>query len=412
MRKLTAILLTIVIAVSICACGTVEKDDREKKKNGATKELTEGMASGSSQSKTPDEAFLEAYAAFSLGLMKECRKNGYSFVSPYSAYAALSMVVNGADGQTLSEMLTLLGLPEDGLNAYMLALADRYNEEGEVSVANSVWMNKPFEEDVKESFLKSVVDYYRASVFSADFTNPNTVGEMNRWVEQKTKNRIHELITQLDPMGTMTLINCLTFDGIWSDPFKEDNTKEADFHNEDGTVKKVQMMKGEAENYFTGKNYTGIEKYYENGYCFRAYLPNEGTTANELLNSLTEEQLVKPGTFDGKAYLSMPKFKFESDAMDLIPVLSALGMRTAFTPGADFSRMMKTSSVLISEVIQKTYIEVDEEGTKAAAATEVGMKCYAVAPQPVEHIVSLDRPFVYAIVDELTGAPLFIGIYE
>ena len=412
MRKLIAILLTAAISVSVCACGSAVDDEKEKIEKVKTLELTEGTASGTSDKKDPDEAFQKAYAAFAANLFKECKKSGYSFVSPYSVYAALSMVVNGADGQTLSEMLSLLGLPENELNAYMLSLADRYNEGKEVSVANSVWLNESFKEDVQENFLKAVSGYYRASVFAADFTNKKTVGDVNKWVEQKTLYRIHELIDGLDPMSAMVLINCLTFDGKWSDPFKENGTKEADFHKENGTVTKVNMMSGTAELYYEGKNYICVEKCYENGYLFRVYLPNEGVTVAELTESLTAEQLVTPGTYDGKAILYMPKIHFESDAMDLIPSLYNLGMKTAFGTQADFRRMMKVNPVMISKVVHKTFLDIDEEGTKAAAATAIEMKCYAAAPQPIDHTVTLDRPFLYAIVDSNNDVPLFIGTYE
>ena len=119
---------------------------------------------------------------------------------------------------------------------------------------------------------------------------------------------------------------------------------------------------------------------------------------DDLVAGLTAEQLVNPGEYDGKAILFMPKIHYESDPMDLIPPLAAMGMGSAFGTGADFSRMTENCPVMISEVIQKT--------------TEIGMKCYAAAPEPINHIVTLDRPFLYMIIDETTQTPLFIGVYE
>ena len=172
------------------------------------------------------------------------------------------------------------------------------------------------------------------------------------------------------------------------------------------------MMSGTAELYYEGENYICIEKCYENGYIFRAYLPNEGVTVAELTESLTAEQLITPGIYDGKAILYMPKIHFESDAMNLIPSLYNLGMKSAFGAKAEFGRMMKTNPVYITKVVHKTFLDIDEEGTKAAAATAIEMKCYAAAPQPIDHTVTLDRPFLYAIIDETNGVPLFIGTYE
>ncbi len=411
MRKIIALILVLAFAASITACGSAEQDEKEKSK-GKTGELTASMTAGTSQPKTPDEAFLQAYGTFAVNLFKETRKSGASFVSPYSAYAALAMVLNGADGQTLSEMLTVLGLSEKDMNEFLLFMAERYNKETVVSVANSVWMNQKYADNIKKSFLQACVDYYRASVFSADFGKQKTLHDMNKWVEEKTLERIHELVDHLEDSTVMILINCLTFDGKWKTPFTEGATREHAFTGRNGTVRNVQMMSGEAEIYYLGQNYEAIEKQYENGFAFRAYLPKEGISIDDLVAGLTAEQLVNPGEYDGKAILFMPKIHYESDPMDLIPPLAAMGMGSAFGTGADFSRMTENCPVMISEVIQKTFLDIDEEGTKAAAATEIGMKCYAAAPEPINHIVTLDRPFLYMIIDETTQTPLFIGVYE
>ena len=414
-QKITGIALACILAFGLCACSTPDGGDlNDIKANGKkTVLLTEGFQAGTSSGKEIDEAFLKAYNEFAAGMFREAVKGGAKFLSPYSAYVALAMVMNSADGETLAEMQKTLGLSDDALNAYLKVLADRYNSNESVMVTNSVWFNGDFREMVRDEFLSTVAGYYSAEVYSADFADRNTVKDMNAWVKRNTKDRIEEIIERLDPMTVSVLFNCLTFDGKWSDPFEEEATKEADFHKEDGSVVKVSMMSGEAGSYFEGENYVGISKSYEGGYCFRAYLPKEGTSVYEVVESLNGERLINPGTYDGKAYLKMPKFKYESDKMELVPVLQALGIRQAFDTRANFNRLTKTPQpIMISDVYQKTFIETNEEGTKAAAVTVIEMRCYAAAPVQINHEVVLDRPFVYAICDEYDGFPLFIGIYD
>lgn len=414
-KKWIALLLAGVMAFGLCGCSGDSVPDGDDRKPAGEKTvcLTKGIKTGTSSAKAVDETFRKAYNTFAAGMFREVRKTiGAEFISPYSAYAALAMVMNGADTETLAAMQNVFGLSAEEMNQYLKTLAERYNSDKAVSVANSVWFNGDFRERVREKFLQTLADYYAAEAYSAQFSDPKTKDDMNAWVEEKTLGRIKDMVSNLDPANVMVLFNCLTFDGTWADPFSADKTKNADFHKADGTVSVVKMMSGEAENYFEADTYVGFSKNYEGGYYFRAYLPKEGMTASKLAETLTAEQLTNPGTYDGKAYVKMPKITLRSGEMDLIPALRELGMGIAFG-AADFSKITKTGDLLyISKVMQKTYLEIDEEGTKAAAATEVEMKCYAVALQPVEHYVVLDQPFVYAIYDGNNDIPLFIGIYE
>lgn len=415
MKKWIALALAGSMAFGLCGCsGGNDPGEKRKKMQGAkTSCLTEGIQAGSSNSKEPDEVFRRAYGQFAAGLFRETYKSGAEFISPYSAYAALAMIMNGADGVTLEEMSKTFGLSATELNAYLKVFADRYNSGKSVTVANSVWFNGTFRDEVREEFLKIVAGYYSAEAFSADFSDPKTLGDMNAWVEDKTLGRIKDMMDNLDPQMVMVLFNTLTFDGKWADPFEVEATKEEDFKKANGQSSRVQMMSGEAEAFFESETYIGFEKNYEDGFYFRAYLPKEGYTAKQLVEAFTGGQLAKPGTYDGKAYVKMPKITLKSGNMDLIPALTALGMGSAFGTAANFGRLTKNGiPIMISEVNQKTFLEIDEEGTKAAAATEVGTRCYAVAPVPVNHTVVLDSPFIYMIGDRTSDIPLFIGIYE
>ncbi|MBO4696243.1 MAG: serpin family protein [Lachnospiraceae bacterium] len=414
-KKWIALVLAGTMAFGLYGCkgGNDPGENRDRIQGEKTSCLTEGIQAGSSNAKEPDDVFRKAYGQFAAGLFRETYKTGAEFISPYSAYAALAMVLNGADGATLEDMCKTFGLSADELNAYLKVFADRYNNGQSVTVANSVWFNGSFREEVRKEFLQTVAGYYSAEAFSADFSDPKTLGDMNAWVEEKTLGRIKDMLDQLDAGAVMVLFNTLTFDGKWADPFDKEATKEEDFRKAGGQTGRVQMMSGEAEAYFESETYIGFEKNYEDGFYFRAYLPKEGYTAKQLAEALSGDQLANPGTYDGKAYVKMPKITLKSNMMDLIPALTALGMGSAFGGAANFSRITNSGvPILISEVNQKTYLEIDEEGTKAATATEVGLRCYAAAPVPVNHTVVLDSPFIYMICDRTTDIPLFIGIYE
>ena len=406
-RKITGIFLAIAVAVSCCGCN----NKRFKPKGKDTVVLTEKYTLSASSSRTPDKNFQQVYAKFSLGLFQQMRKEGAEFVSPYSVYAVLAIAMNGAGGQTLEEMKDVLGLPEAELNAYMKTLSDLYNKGEIVAVADSVWVNSPYRKSIKEDFLNIASGYYDADVISADFGSNETVKDMNNWVKAKTLGRISELIDkkELDNMTVMAVFNCLTFDGKWEKRFEKDATSDAPFTQDDGTSRTVKMMSGKAESYFETEEYIGIDKQYKEGYFFRAYLPKEGVTAEQLLNAMTAEQLINPGNYNGEAILKLPKITVKSAEMNMVSALQEIGIRKAFSEKeAEFPRL-STMECYLEKVCQKTFLEVDEEGTKAAAASK-GL--FKTKSEPLYHEVILNRSFIYGIYDAANGIPLFIGIYN
>lgn len=408
-RKISCLLLILAIAVSCCGC---ENNKQFKPKGKDTVVLTEKYTQSATSSRAPGVIFQRAYADFSLNLLRQMRKDGAEFVSPYSVYSVLAIAMNGAGGVTLEEMKKVLGLPEEDLNAYLKTLSDLYNKDETVTVADSIWINSPYRKSIKEDFLNIASGYYDADVISANFKDDQTIKDMNAWVKARTLGRIDDLMKkeELDGLTAMVVFNCLTFDGKWNKRFEKGQTADAPFTQDDGTSRTVKMMSGKAESYFETEDYIGINKYYKEGYHFRAYLPKEGMTADQLLEKMDPMQLITPGTYIGEAILKLPKMSVKSDEMNLSDALKELGIREAFnSKTAEFPRLSSMECYL-EKVSQKTFLEVDEEGTKAAAASKGIFKTKSAEPRYYE--VVLDRSFIYGIYDTANGVPLFIGIYN
>ena len=420
MKKLTAILLILCMACSLAAC--TERDGDIPKETptptaSQTKDLTKAT-SGEAPNETEltefyqkAEGFKKGYSNFAAKLLKDCYTGGTVMVSPLSLYAALGMLSNGASGETLKELEEAFGCDVNELAKAILYITLRSEKADVVKLANSIWINDIEEFSVKESFLSMCGTYYRSAVKKAPFKNPQTLTDLNAWVNEKTKGRIDKILDQFPEDTVMVLLNAMTFDGKWKEQFKEDYTdKNGTFHKADGTTQTVSMMHGDAERYFESDVFEGIEKDYQDGYYLRAYLPKEGKTVSDVLTRLTENQTVSYLSAD-EIYVSLPKFKSES-TLTLNDTLQNMGIKKAFLKSdADF-KAMTDAPVYVSQVLQKTYINVDEHGTEAAAVTAIvaNLECY-VETKVVKNVV-LDRPFVYEIVDAESGVTLFAGVYE
>lgn len=407
-KRVIGIVLAVTIAASLCGCGDKK---RFKPKGKETVVLTANLKSSGASSKTPGDIFKKAYAEFTIGLFRELRKTGAEFVSPYSMYSVLAVAMNGAGGETLSEMQNVLGLSGNELNEFMKTFSDRYSKSEVVTVADSVWINSPYRKTIQQDFLQDVSDFYKADVISADFNDRKTADDMNAWVKAKSLGRIEDMISpeELDALTVMVLFNCLTFDGKWAKKFEKDSTTEELFHKDDGTTRTVKMMHGKAESYYETDDYVCVDKQYKDGFLFRAFLPKEGT-ADQLLEKLDADLLLVPGTYDGGAYLDMPRISLVSLEMNMTEALKALGMEKAFSrENAEFPKL-STVECYLERVSQKTYLVVDEEGTKASSASKGMFKTKSMDSTP--HHVTLDRSFVYGIYDAESRIPLFIGIYQ
>ena len=337
-------------------------------------------------------------------------------VSPFSLKMAMSLAANGADGTTKDEILTAFGI--DNLDSYNTAakeLIERYEGTSSVklNVANSIWLNKDVAgKDIKftDEYKKLVSEYYKGTASEED--SKNIAMKINSWVEKKTNNKIKNLLPEGDAKFLSVLVNTIYFKGEWAEQFEEYATKEEDFTDRNGKVEKTDFMhKTERYRFYEDENMKMVRVPYK-----------VGKTAMYLVLPTNEDKMDIATALDNmnsyKVRLSFPKFKTEY-SLSFKEILKHIGIEKAFEKWeAEFDEVMfkgvkEGENVYVDDVLQKTFIEVDENGTEAAAATAVIMnKATSIGPG-MEEIKEFkaDRPFIYFIRDDVTHEVLFIGEY-
>ena len=408
MKRFLSFVLVMVFALSaFTACGVPQFDDLM---DGIT---PRGNAGDAAELTDVSDA---AVTDFAIRLFKESMEDGENtLVSPLSVLVALSMTANGADNETLSQMEAVLGMPIDQLNTwistYMVNLPEE--EKYKLSLANSIWFTDDERFTVNQDFLQTNADYYGADIYRAPFDD-DTCKDINKWVKDNTDGMIKNLLDQIPQEAVMYLINALAFDAEWQDIYFENQVREGEFTTENGEKRNVDMMYSEENKYLEDKHATGFIKYYKDRkYAFAALLPKEGTTVSEYIASLDGEHLNELLTNAKSVFVntSIPKFETEYD-VDMSAVLSGMGMPDAFSGAtADFSKLGHSTAgnIFINRVLHKTFISVDERGTKAGAATVVEMNDESAMIIEDPKQVFLDRPFVYMLIDCETNLPFFIG---
>ena len=422
-RKIAALLLLAVCVVNTVGC-SAEKTVADGRRRGTAMraedmELTAGAASLPDAEMLPmDENAANAYNDFAYRIFRECCKAdtaGSLMVSPFSLYMALGMLTNGAKGQTKDELEKALGMDIETLNRYCAGWTEQLTNDrfAEFHSANSFWIDERYKDGVREEFLAACNSYYKASVFRSKLTE--SVPAINRWVKDKTDGMIPELLQFLPPETATVLINAIVFDAEWSDEFEKTDTRDGIFTKEDGTTETRSMMHGTADDiYYENELCTGFLKSYMGGrFAYVALLPKEGVSLETLNASVNTQSMKDIMTHSrcGDVYITVPVYS-EDYSVSLVDALKAMGVEEAFNSyTADFMGMMKENPVYVSEILQKTRIEVNESGTKAAAATAVVMYdcCMAVRDEKPVYYVNLDRPFMYMIMDTETNTPIFIG---
>lgn len=337
-------------------------------------------------------------------------------ISPLSLSIALSMLFNGADNETAAQMASVLnyqGFDIDELNSMYFTLFQNLSNCDslvQLFLANSLWIKDDF--PVNSEFIEVNQTYFSADIFTRPFNN-DTVNEINQWVEDKTNGKIPELISFLSTSEVMVLLNAIYFSGDWVFQFDTEETISENFYLNDGTTKSVDMMQSSGHDfkyYFSDDFSICRLPYGENNVAMYIFLPNYGNTINEILEKLTVENwnnwreqfefLPEDNIYENFEF-NLPKFQIEYEKR-LNDILINLGMPIAFTSDADFSGM-SPELVKISRVKQKAYIEVNEEGTEAAAATGI-----VIDSGPAQSFIA-NRPFLFLISDDRTNTTLFIG---
>lgn len=382
------------------------------------KELTKGLKSHEIRQVKLEPEFISVASNFSIDLFKRICKNGSNvIISPASIYMALGMTENGASEETLKEFEGLLGggkISADKLNEYYYSFYESLNTagKGSVNIGNSIWYSQAKNFTVKKEFLQAAADYYAAKAYKADFSSIYTISDINNWVKKSTGGEINKIVDKIDKNNVMYIIDTVYFNERWDQQYKNENVVKDKFTTSDGAETDAVFMKSYEYKYLENDKVRGFIKPYKGGkYSFVGILPNAGVSLDQYIASLTGEDFVKLINYnkaEKAVEVLLPKFKSEGD-LQLVEPLKEMGLKLCFDSNkADFSKMGQSSSgnLFISSVLHKTFISVDTEGTKAAAATKVEMKSGAA---PVKNILKLNRPFIYAIIDNTTELPIFIG---
>ena len=413
-KRLTAILLLVSLLSSLLLSGCMTAS--------ASTDLMKGVKASED---VPEHGLVlsdaEAATDFGVRLLQAVRKSGENtLISPVSILYALGMTMNGAAGETRAQMEETLGFSAEDLNVYLhsyrSALPTTDNKRVEMpklNISNGIWFRDMEGLNVKPGFLQANADYYGAEARKAPFTQA-TVDEINGWVSKNTDGMIPGIVNELGEV-MMVLVNALCFDGKWEKAYKPEDVTSGEFTAASGQAQPVSYLKSNESFFYEDDSCLGVMKQYQGGqYAFVGLLPNEGVSLDEFIGSLTGEKLQNL-LYDpqhGIVHTRIPKFE-GSQSYELADMLMEMGMADAFSPEtADFSNMADYP-LFIGFVKHKTYIKLDEHGTKAAAVTAVGMSGgtgAAVEPRVVD--VYLERPFVYLLIDMKTRLPLFIGTVE
>ena len=338
-----------------------------------------------------------------------------TILSPLSASMALGMAMAGADGETFTEMQQVLGfqgMSREDINASYKGLTELLLEldpKVEMAIANSAWSRSgfPFQAD----YFNAITDAFSAEVQELDFDNPASLDVINGWVNDNTNGKIQEIIDAISPLDILFLINAVYFKGDWTTKFKKSDTAPGTFRLESGSTVQVPMMRGEIEEAgfarLQGDRTIAELPYGGQAFGMVVALPAPGETVDDLVSDLdaTTWATWMSSLQTHETTVRMPKFELEWDGQ-FKDALQAMGMPAAFDPmAADFSLMTPAIDAHISSVRQKTYMKVDEEGTEAAAATAV-----TVGVTSAGFGITLDRPYLLAIRERLSGTVLFLGV--
>jgi serine protease inhibitor len=359
----------------------------------------------------------EQIAQLGLQLLLQQGDEENLLISPLSVASVLGMTANGADGETLKQMESLLGTDVERLNAYLQSYLAGLDEDKfcQINLANSIWLRNQKGLQVNQDFLQTAHDHYNAQIFRAPF-DKTTKQDINHWVKEQTEGAIEHILDKSPQKEDLLyLVNALSFDAKWMEVYEPSQVADDFFTTEAGEEQEAQMMACEEWGYLKTGKASGFSKLYRGGdYAFVALLPDEGVSVQELLQSLRGELLTAllEQEQEVKVKTKLPKFSVQY-GNSLCSSLQQLGMQDSFDRNsADFSKMAALPSgekLFIRDILHRTVMEINEHGTKAAAVTIAMMGEGAALETQEPKEVYLDRPFFYMIVDSRQGLPLFMG---
>ncbi|MCL1491218.1 MAG: serpin family protein [Pseudanabaena sp. Salubria-1] len=370
-----------------------------------------------------DDRLVASSTSFGFNLFDRLAKqdpNKNIFISPSSVAIALSMTYNGASGETqeaIAKALELQNIKIDEINDYnrnIQELLANGDTNVELNIANSLWARKDIA--LEQTFLNKVKEFYQAEISNLDFKDSKAANTINAWVKKNTKDKIDKIVDRIEPDSMLFLINAVYFKGKWEAPFEKSLTKPQPFTLADGTkIQHPTMSRSGEYRYYDAPTFQAISLPYGTGrFSMEIFLPKAKSNLLEFQKQLTAKNWQEWSTkFTRKeGLIQLPRFKVEYET-SLKSALQNMGMAIAFdSDKADF-RNLSTVKAFIGEVKHKTFVEVNEEGTEAAAATSIEMKVTSASPSeepPFQMIV--DRPFFFTISDRQTGTIIFMGAIQ
>ncbi|MFO7722778.1 MAG: serpin family protein [Bacteroidales bacterium] len=332
-------------------------------------------------------------------------------ISPLSISFALGMTLNGANSSTFDSIRQVLGFDQLTMHdinynyKQLVPFLVNADPTTTLKIANSIWYKTGFTPE--QPFLDTCSHYFNATVSQLDFSNPASLNTINNWVAGNTNNKITQLLSSLKPEDVMYLINAVYFKGNWTVKFDPSETKQAAFFKTSGQTNVATMNGKNTYKFYSNNDFTMLElDYGQTNFAMDLLLPNSGKDLTDILQQLDaanfDNWTQNLNTIEDMK-IAIPKFKFEYEK-SLNEILSAMGMGVAFTEFADFSGISTTLPLLITEVKHKTFVDVNEEGTEAAAATSVGIGYTSMPPSFIA-----DHPFLFIIRERDTNTVLFIG---
>ncbi|MBW4453664.1 MAG: serpin family protein [Nostoc indistinguendum CM1-VF10] len=405
-----------VVLFSVLGCSQVESNRSAL----AQSSLPQSETPLQKKTVNSDTRIVESSNKFGFKLFSEVLKDDKGeknvFISPSSVAIALAMTYNGASGSTqqaMAKTLELQGMTLPEINSSYAAalkqLLDTQDAKVQLSIANSLWANQDV--SFAPDFLKRTQDFYRAKVSNLNFKDAAASTIINNWVEENTKGKITKIVETIQPNQVLFLINAIYFKGNWSNEFDKSQTAQSPFYITFGRRKQHPMMSQEGNyRYYESEQFQAVSLPYgkDGKVSFYIFLPKQNSNLKAFYQDLNIENWEKWMTQfnEQKGFIRLPRFKTDYD-VTLNDALKTLGMEEAFSSKANFSGMGKNFA--ISQVKHKTFVEVNEEGTEAAAATSVGIVTTSLREEPEPFRMIVDRPFFCAIRDNQTGNILFMG---
>jgi len=418
MKKLASILMALALLCS-CSKAVIEELNTDPTDLQKEEQPTPLLLSLSPEMRS----LLAPGNDFAMRFLKEV-SNEYAnenlFLSPYSLACALGMLYNGAEGETKEEIaaaMSMAGYAPEALNNYFQTMTQALlsiDPITDLGVANALWSDIHF--PIKNNFINQLHTYYDADATTMDFSHPSAIKAINDWGYEKTKGTIPEIVEEIAP--PLVLANAVYFKSAWRVSFDKSNTVSKPFYNSNGTTSTVQMMhqKELMLNYAHTSDYEFIRLPYGNdAFAMNILLPKEGVDIEEVVESLDNAAwgsiMNAMRVHTAHVTLSMPRFTLEKNDYFLNNVLMEMGMSRAFAINAQFGAISDYFPLFVDKIMQKSYIDVNEEGTEASAVTVISMVTLPGGPLPPPEYVTVvvNRPFLFAITEQSTNAILFIG---